>query len=72
MMKDKLYHFFVGAWLGFFLINISPFYGFGAVILIALGKEIVWDDWMKKGTPELWDFVFTVMGGLLIFLTKIS
>jgi len=37
------------------------------VIIIGGAKEIY--DWKsKKGNPEWWDFIFTVLGGLSIFL----
>ena len=30
--------------------------------LISAGKEIIWDKWMKKGTPEWKDFGATMIG----------
>jgi len=41
--------------------------GFGFLVAAVVGaaKEIVWDWLLKKGTPELLDFVATVAGGVL-------
>ena len=41
--------------------------GFGFLVAAVVGaaKEIVWDWLLKKGTPELLDFVATVLGGVL-------
>ncbi len=41
--------------------------GFGILVAAVVGaaKEIVWDWLLKKGTPELLDFVATVAGGVL-------
>ena len=40
---------------------------FGLLIAAAVGalKEIIWDWLLKKGTPELLDFVATVAGGVI-------
>jgi hypothetical protein len=41
--------------------------GFGFLVAAVVGaaKEIIWDWLLKKGTPELLDFVATVLGGAL-------
>jgi uncharacterized membrane protein len=41
--------------------------GFGFLVAAVVGaaKEIIWDWLLKKGTPELLDFVATVAGGVL-------
>ncbi len=41
--------------------------GFGFLVAAVVGaaKEIIWDWLLKKGTPELLDFVATVLGGVL-------
>ena len=36
--------------------------GFLAGALVGAGKEIVWDKWMGRGTPEMSDFWWTVIG----------
>lgn len=37
----------------------------GLILAAAVGalKEIIWDWWWKRGTPEWLDFVATVIGG---------
>jgi len=65
---DKLYHFIAGIFI--YLVSViflSNLLALIPVILIGAGKEIY--DWKsKKGNPEWWDFIFTVLGGLSIFL----
>ena len=42
---------------------IGAFYGLCAGIAAAAGKEL-YDNFSKKGTPEVWDFIFSVVGVL--------
>jgi hypothetical protein len=65
---DKLYHFIAGIIIYlFFLLFLSNVMALIPVIIIGGAKEIY--DWKsKKGNPEWWDFIFTVLGGLSIFL----
>ncbi len=58
--KDKKLHFLVGFLIAL-LVNIY------AVIVIGALKEI-YDKVSKKGTPELLDFIYTVVGGLMAYL----
>ncbi len=58
--KDKKLHFLVGFAIAFFL-NIY------LVVIVALAKEVR-DKVSKKGTPELLDFIYTVVGGILAYL----
>lgn len=37
--------------------------GFASSAMIGLGKEVVYDYYLKKGTPTINDFVWTVLGG---------
>ncbi len=69
-------------WLFYPLISLIPFVGWVARLfspilfafllaaLVGALKELVWDKWWKKGTPEWLDFWATVLGGLIgvIFL----
>lgn len=34
-----------------------------AVAVIAIGKEVIWDWWLGRGTPEVRDTVNTMLGG---------
>lgn len=67
LASDKWLHLAAGFIITFFTGIFSPLYGFIAGILAAAGKE-VYDKVSKKGTPELWDFIFTVIGVLLAIL----
>jgi hypothetical protein len=64
--KDKVMHFCAGLALSI-LAGLFAYPMFGLLIAAAVGalKEIVWDWLLKKGTPELLDFVATVLGGVL-------
>lgn len=37
-----------------------------AVIAIGIGKEVVWDKWLGRGTPEVADALATILGGVLL------
>ena len=64
--KDKKQHLLAGlalsllAWLLF-----CPLAGLATAAVVGALKEIIWDWLLKKGTPELLDFVATVLGGAL-------
>lgn len=71
LRHDLLKHFFVG----FFLFTVTGFVfseniAFFFVFLIGLGKEIIWDHYLKKGTFDVWDFVYTVLPATILILLK--
>lgn len=68
---DKLAHFMIGFALGFVLINISGFYGFMFTALILLGKELVYDFVLKKGTFSWEDFFYGIVPVVMLGITKI-
>lgn len=67
LASDKWLHLAAGFTIALLVGTFSPLWGFIAGILAAAGKE-VYDKVSKKGTPELWDFIFTVIGALSAFL----
>lgn len=76
---DKWLHFliigFVVAWWVVLSIKkIHLWIGFILCLVIASGKELVWDLWLGKGNPELLDFGATMILPLigLFILTKIK
>ena len=69
---DKLLHFFWGAIISFFLMNISIIIGFIASLIIFAAKEIVYDAYLKKGNPELLDFVFSAVPAFMFLICKLN
>lgn len=72
--KDKKMHFGAGLLIGgltavvTYINNYSDLWILLVASLIGAAKELVWDMWLKKGTPEWLDFAATVLGGLVIYL----
>jgi hypothetical protein len=66
IQKDKLLHFFVGSIILFLsLLIFNTLFSVTIVVLIAAIKEIVYDDFFGKGTPEVEDFIYTIAPCLL-------
>ena len=66
MLKDKKLHLLAGLALSILAgLLFCPRIGLAAAAVVGALKEIVWDWLLKKGTPELLDFVATVLGGVL-------
>lgn len=55
--SDKWLHLAAGFIIAFFVGLFGVFYGLCAGIATAAGKEL-YDKFSKKGTPEVWDFIF--------------
>ncbi|MFV0441835.1 MAG: hypothetical protein ACK5LV_11200 [Lachnospirales bacterium] len=64
--QDKLMHLLSGAVITLALMQIHLLVAVVAIITIAIGKELR-DRLTKKGTPDRWDIVATVIGGALAF-----
>ena len=74
LRKDEIKHFIATFIITivvlalFALFYHKPMYGWDKFIalsvgvLVAAAKEIVWDNWMRKGTPEFYDFIAGVYG----------
>ena len=66
MPKDKQKHIFAGLALSLLMgLLFCPLIGLVTAAVIGALKETIWDWLLKKGTPELLDFVATVLGGVL-------
>jgi len=71
-MNDKVKHIIAGIIIGVvFAVLIKIFWirdlmilSAGVALLAGIAKEIIWDKWFKKGTPEFADAWFTFWGGL--------
>ena len=60
--KDKLLHFFTGAILLVFMLNIfNPITAYFVVASLVSAKEVVYDHYLGKGNMEFLDFVYSVM-----------
>jgi hypothetical protein len=68
---DKVYHFTAG-FIIYILSNIlmNDWWSMVPVIVIGAGKEL-YDYYSKKGTPDWWDFIWTVIGGLILLILSI-
>lgn len=64
--KDKQKHLLAGLALSILAgLSFCPLIGLATAAVVGALKEIIWDWLLKKGTPELLDFVATVAGGVL-------
>ena len=69
--SDKLSHFIAGLLIYALLHFISPVVGLLVVAVAAIGKEGY--DYMNRGkhTPDVWDALATMLGGLAGFISGI-
>jgi type IV secretory pathway TrbL component len=66
IQKDKLLHFFVGSCILFLsLLFFNTLISVSIVVIIAALKEIIYDDFLEKGTPEVEDFIYTIVPCLM-------
>lgn len=65
---DKQGHFIVGLLIYTIIHFINPVIGLGAVAIAAVGKEIY--DYFHRDvhTPDVWDAVATLLGGIIGFI----
>jgi hypothetical protein len=65
---DKLYHFTAGVIIYIFSsIILNNWLSMIPVIIIGAGKEL-YDLYSGKGTPDWWDFIWTIIGGIFVLL----
>jgi len=66
---DKLGHIVAGLFIYSVCHFITPLFGLAMVFLAATGKEIY--DYINKDkhTPDVWDAIATLIGGLLAFIS---
>lgn len=66
MPQDKQKHLLAGLALSLLVgLLLTPVWGLVIAIVVGALKELVWDKWCKKGTPEWLDFWATVAGGFV-------
>ena len=69
MPRDKKLHLLSGLALSILAgLLFCPLIGLLTAAMAGALKEIVWDWWLKKGTPEFLDFVATVAGGTIGYI----
>ena len=74
IMNDKVKHIIAGMTIGLITALLIRLFwtkdlmilGAGFAMLGGVAKELIWDKWLKKGTPEFADAWFTFWGGLFI------
>ena len=70
--KDKLLHFFYGTLISFVSIGLFGIHGLWITVVVAAAKEIVYDWYLGKGTPEFSDFVATCLPALMFLIIKLN
>jgi len=66
MLKDKKLHLLAGLALSLLAgLFVCPSFGLAVAVVAGLGKDVVWDRWLKRGTFEWLDIWATVTGGAL-------
>jgi len=66
---DKLGHFVAGVFIYAIFHFVSPLFGLAMVAVAAIGKEIYDYLHRDKRTPDIWDAVATMLGGVLGFIS---
>jgi hypothetical protein len=76
IQKDKLWHFLVAMGIAWAVLIASHIWfplhynwDYGLAFIVALGataaKELIWDKWLKLGTPQLMDFFWGFVGAVV-------
>lgn len=67
LASDKWLHLAVGFCIASLIGLFTPIGGFCTALVVGALKEI-YDKTTGKGTPELWDFIFTALGAFLALI----
>ena len=65
MTKDKLYHLIAGFAISLIFGLFNPILGLVIAVLAGIAKDVVYDLLLKKGTFEVLDIFFTVIGAIM-------
>jgi len=67
--QDKLLHILAGIYI-FLIANIllNNYIALSIAMVFGIGKELLWDKRLKKGTPEIADALATILGAMSVFL----
>ena len=65
--RDKIYHFIAGIVITIivYMLTKSILIGFICTSLIGTIKEM-YDELSNKGTPEILDYVYTILGSIIV------
>ena len=63
---DKLLHFFYGTVISFIGVGIFGLWGLTLTALVGAWKELVYDK--QHGTPDIWDFVWTILPAIMFIV----
>jgi|TARA_R100001463_G_scaffold33802_2_gene74637 hypothetical protein len=66
---DKLLHFFYGTLLSFIGLAAFELQGLWLPVIVGAWKEWVYDK--KHGTPDIWDFLWTILPVFLFLILYI-
>ncbi len=65
---DKKLHLIIGALIMLLFAPINILLGSILVVVLGLGKELIWDKMLKRGTPDAKDFIATCIGGMIALI----
>jgi len=71
LAKDKLQHFVAGAVIAAVLYPLMNHFALLVVLVVGFLKEYVVDVVFPWGTPDFWDAIATVLGGLAVGLAVV-
>lgn len=61
--KDKQLHIIAGFIITLCTIWFGVWVALSCLIIAGVGKEVIWDWLLGKGTPDPWDTLATIVGG---------
>jgi len=68
---DKLGHFVAGVFIYAIFHFVSPLFGLVMVAVAGIGKEIYDYLHRDKRTPDIWDALVTMLGGVIAFISGV-
>ena len=63
---DKLLHFFYGTIISFIGVGAFGLQGLWLTVIIGAWKELIYDK--QHGTPDIWDFVWTILPAIMFII----
>ena len=63
---DKLLHFFYGTVISFIGVGIFGLQGLWLTVITGAWKELIYDK--QHGTPDIWDFVWTILPAIMFVI----